>query len=64
MTLGEYSTYERGNRQAIVMKNEEGFYVNLFEDNKLVETRQVYNHSESYADNLAENWVDQILLTG
>ena len=64
MTLGEYSTYERGNRQAIVMKNEEGFYVNLFEDNKLVETREVYNHSESYADNLAENWVDQILLTG
>ncbi len=64
MTFGEYHTYEKGNRQAIVMKNEEGFYFNLFEENKLIETRQVYNHSEQYAENVAENWVEQILLTG
>jgi len=63
MTTGEYHTYEKGNRVAIVMKNNEGFYVNLFESNKLIETRQVYNHSEQYAENVAENWVEQILLT-
>lgn len=62
--LGEYHTYQKGNREAVVMKNEQGFYVNLFEDNKLIETRQVYNHSEMYAENVAENWVEQILITG
>ena len=59
--LGEYHTFIRDNRQAIVLKNANGFYVELYDTDELIETRELYNHSELYAENCAENWVDGII---
>jgi hypothetical protein len=43
-------------RKAVIRKEKEGFEVDLYkEDYK--ETRQVHNHSESYAEDVAENFV-------
>ncbi len=58
--LGEYHTFIRDNRKAIVLKNANGFYVELYDTDELIETRELYNHSELYAENCAENWVDGI----
>ena len=38
-----------------------GFFVELYEFNRCLEKRKVYKHSESYAENVAENWVDAII---
>jgi hypothetical protein len=61
----EISTYwgdnEYSNRMANVMKNEKGFYVDMYKNEKLVESRPLYEHSEIYAENAAENFVMGIL---
>lgn len=49
------------NRMAHVMLNEMGFYIDMFEDEKLIESRPLYEHSEIYAENAAENYVLGIL---
>ena len=51
-------TYERDNRAAKVYCNSNGFYVELWESGKLVETRECFEHSESWAESVAENYVD------
>ena len=56
-----WHTYRRDPRYAEVHKNANGFYVNLYENNTLVEKRNAYEHSESWAESIAENWVDGIL---
>jgi hypothetical protein len=56
-----YHTYQYNNRYAEVFKSSKGFEVDLHEDNKLVETREVWNHSESYAEEVADNWVQGII---
>ena len=38
----------------------EGFEVDLYEKKKLLETRQLHNHSESYAEDCADNWVQGV----
>ena len=55
----EWHSYERDERKALVKKNKKGFFVELYEFNRCLEKRKVYNHSESYAENVAENWVDR-----
>jgi len=59
------STYwgdeEFADRMANVMLNEMGFYVDMYKDEKLVESRPLYEHSEIYAENAAENYVMGIL---
>ena len=61
MTKIELSTFwgddEYGNRKAIVCKDDKGFLVEFYEDDKLIEPRYLYEHSEIYAENAAENWV-------
>tara|TARA_Y100001938_G_scaffold141196_1_gene210593 strand:- start:103 stop:300 length:198 start_codon:yes stop_codon:yes gene_type:complete len=57
----EWHSYERGERKALVKRNKKGFFVELYELNRCLEKRKVYNHSESYAENVAENWVDGII---
>ena len=56
-----WHTYRRDPRCAEVHKNTNGFYVELYENNQLVETREAYKHSESWAEDIAENWVDEII---
>jgi hypothetical protein len=57
----ELSTYwgddEYKNRKATVMRNSHGYYVDMWESDQLVETRTLYEHSEIYAENAAENYV-------
>lgn len=54
------STYwgddEYSDRKAIVMKNSEGFYVEFWKADVIVERRTAYEHSESYAEDVAKNW--------
>lgn len=54
------SEYMRNDRTAKVGKNEFGFYVELYEKNSHVKTVEVYDKSEYYAEDLAENWVEKI----
>jgi hypothetical protein len=61
----EVSTYwgdeEYSNRKAVVMKDDNGFYVEFYKEEKLWERRNVYDHSEVYAENAAENFVMGII---
>lgn len=57
----EWHRYMSEDKEAVVMKDEKGFYVELYELGKLREVRKVYNHSEWYAEDLAENWVEGII---
>jgi len=59
--LGEYHTYIRENRKAIVLRNAHGFYVEMYDGGELMETRELYNHAERYAEDCAENWVDMVI---
>ena len=52
------SEYMGDERRAIIRKAKEGFEVDLYLDQLLVETRKdFHNHSESYAEDVAENYV-------
>jgi hypothetical protein len=53
---GEYE-----NRKAIVLKSSEGFYVEFYKGENIVERRTVYEHSERYAEDTAENFVMGII---
>jgi len=61
----ELSTYwgdeEYHDRKANVMRDENGFYVELYKGEELIEVRTLYDHSEIYAENAAENYVMGIL---
>lgn len=50
-----------GKREAHVRKEAHGFYVDLLIDGVVVEKRTLYKHSETYAENCAENFVLGIL---
>lgn len=52
-----YSTYSNAGRTAEVVKSPQGWEVDLYDTGKLLETRAVHNHSEIYAENVAENFV-------
>lgn len=54
------SEYMGDDRRAIIRKAKEGFEVDLYLDQLLVETRKVHNHSESYAEDVAENYVQKL----
>ena len=60
-TSTEKHTYQRGERTARVFEGYEGYFVELYVKDKLIETRNVFGHSETYAENVAENWVDEII---
>ena len=49
------------NRRAEVMKNEQGFYVDMYKEDELIESRPLYEHSERYAEDCAENFVMGII---
>ena len=60
-TSTELHTYTRGERTAKVFDGYEGFFVEFYVNDKLVKTQNVFGHSETYAENTAENWVDEII---
>jgi len=50
-----------GKREAIVVKTEKGFMVELYERKKYIKTVDVTTHSEQYAEDTAENWTLGVL---
>ena len=56
------SEYWDNDRRAVIRKEKEGFEVDLFKNN-YKETRKVHNHSESYAEDVAENFMSKGYLT-
>ena len=55
-----HHVFMQSGRTAEVYKTEAGFEVDLYEGKELIETREVHDHSESYAEDCAENWVMRI----
>lgn len=70
IALGEHHTYQRDDRKAKVNYTQKGWSVDLFvrygdkdSDNESwakVDTRECYDHSESWAEDVAENFVDRM----
>lgn len=57
----ELSTFMQGDRIATVYKTNQGYAVEMYEHNLLVGDRDVIDHTEQYADDLAENWVTGVI---
>ena len=62
MSTSIWHTYSRDERTSIVKKNEKGFFVELLSNGNIIEIREVYDKSERYAEDVAENWVDAIIV--
>lgn len=50
--------YWKNDRKAVVRKTNKGYEVDLFVNDDIQEIREVHKHSELYAENVAENFVD------
>ena len=56
-TLKHTFLSEDGSKTAKVFEAYEGHFVEFYAGDDLVERREMYEHSEEYAENAAENWV-------
>ena len=54
------STYIQNRRKAVIHKEDRGLIVRLYENDVLVDVRDVQNHSIHYAESLAENFIENI----
>lgn len=52
---------DNGKREARLFKTEKGFSVELYEKSRLIRTVELYDKSEVYAENTAENWTLGVL---
>lgn len=57
--ISQYGT-ETG-REAFVYKTRKGYHVDLYRATIFIRTVECHNHSESYAEDVAENWVLKVL---
>ena len=57
MKDSKYSTYVDGNLRADVIKLDGHWGCRLYKDNEIVKTEFYKGHSESYAEDAAENYV-------
>jgi len=62
MSTSIWHTYSRDERTSIVKKNKKGFFVELLSNGNIIEIREVYDKSERYDEDVAENWVDAIIV--
>ena len=46
---------------AKVFLSYEGHYVEFYKDNVMIERRDMFGHSEQYAEDAAENFVDGVM---
>ena len=51
------SEYMQDDRKAVIRLTDKGFEVDLLINEQIKEVREVHDHSESYAENVAENFV-------
>ena len=57
----EFHQFQLDGKKAIVyFHTEMGWEVDLYENDVFLETRKVHDHSESYAEDVAENFVQGI----
>ena len=56
-----YHTYAMDGKYAEVFKTEQGWEVDLYTGDTLLETRAVHDKSEGYAEDVADNWVQGII---
>lgn len=54
--LSEYFSYDE--RRKAVIKDQFGYFVELWENGRLVESRDLSNHTKQYAQDCAENWCE------
>ena len=57
--VSEYGIMEK--RRATVVQTNNGFRVDLYERMEFVRSVDCNDHSESYAEKVAENWVLKVL---
>ena len=62
MSTSIWHTYSRDERTAVVKRDKKGFFVELLSNGNIIEIREVYDKSERYAEDVAENWVDAIIV--
>jgi len=55
------SEFYDNNRSGVVLKSEAGYEVDLYENDVFERTVEVHTHSESYAENVAENWCSKLI---
>tara|TARA_B100000963_G_scaffold25799_1_gene19323 strand:+ start:1351 stop:1542 length:192 start_codon:yes stop_codon:yes gene_type:complete len=48
-------------REAFIFKNRKGFFVELYRETMLIRVVECFDRSQSYAEDVAENWVQKIL---
>ena len=60
-TSTELHMYKREERMAKVFLSYEGHYVEFYKDNVMIERRDMFVHSEQYAEDAAENFVDGVM---
>ena len=56
-TLKHTFLSEDGSKTAKVFEAYEGYFVEFYAEDDLVERREMYEHNEQYAEDAAENWV-------
>ena len=56
-----HGTDKYSKRTAIVWRNAEGYYIKCYDNKDMFKRIDVYKHSETYAENTAENFVLGIL---
>lgn len=54
------SVYEKDTRKSEIHKNEQGFYVDLYDNDILVRTIYLYDKNIYYAESCAENYVERL----
>jgi|TARA_B100001094_G_scaffold191420_1_gene185273 hypothetical protein len=55
------STYRKNNRVADIYKTTKGYEIELFEKGKKIRVVEAWEHSESWAEDVAENWNEGVL---
>tara|TARA_B100000963_G_C22638363_1_gene678938 strand:- start:7483 stop:7680 length:198 start_codon:yes stop_codon:yes gene_type:complete len=55
------STYRKNNRVADIYKTSKGYEIELFEKGKKIRVVEAWEHSESWAEDVAENWNEGVL---
>jgi putative sterol carrier protein len=58
-----FHNYKHESKSANVYLTKQGFEVDLYINDTQVATRKVHNHSESYAEDVAENWCQDFINT-
>ena len=56
-----YHVFRKDERIANVYLTPKGFEVDLYENDVLIKSLIVHEHSENYAEDCAENWVEGII---